>query len=477
MPGIRDPFRARFILGLSIFLIALVSLSRVLAQAGIQRRLLALSAGLILGIAAAASLEGPPQLGLPGEAVRGISGVMGEDPRESSGGQGARRAAGMGYLELRGVTGAGGLRATARGRVLVFFPPEALPRLREFGRGAEVLVEGAFAGGTGGFNGASPMFRAKAVHIVGPAPAWEQLRTGIRLAILDKLKPHIWGGLGAALLLGVKDNLDSELAKKYQFAGCSHVLALSGMHLAIVAAITAFFLRKPLGLKLSSITGAAFILLYVALIGAQPSLERAAIMYLLGAAVVLGFLPRQPRTSGPISLLAMAFLIQIVLRPSSGTSLSFILSYLALAGILTVGEFFHGILRGRLPELLASPLAASLGAYLATAAVVAAGFGIIRPVGLLAGLVIVPLTTVFMVGAMAALALSFISPFLTGIAGMGLTLFYSLLDHTVTLAARVPGLAANGWGRELFLSFLVVVLCIFPGRPYSIRRQSLAPFN
>ncbi|MFP3041646.1 ComEC/Rec2 family competence protein [Treponema primitia] len=469
LPVIRDPFRARFILCLSIFLVVLVSLSRVFFQAGIQRRLLALSAGLILGIAAAASLEGPPRLGLPGEAVQGISGVMGEDPRESSGGQGARRAAGMGYLDLRGVTGAGGLRSTARGRVLVFFPPEALPRLREFGRGAEVLVEGAFAGG---FNGASPMFRAKAVHIVKPAPAWEQLRTGIRLVILDKLRPHIWGGLGAALLLGVKDNLDSELAKKYQFAGCSHVLALSGMHLAIVAAITAFFLRKPLGLKLSSIAGAVLILLYVALIGAQPSLERAAIMYLLGAAAVLGFLPRRP-----LSLLAMAFLIQIVLRPSAGASLSFILSYLALAGILTVGEFFHGILRGRLPELLASPLAASLGAYLATAAVVAAGFGIIRPVGLLAGLVIVPLTTVFMVGAMAALALSFISPFLTGIIGMGLTLFYSLLDHMVTLAARVPGLAANGWGRELSLSLLVVGLCIFPGRPYSIRRQSLAPFN
>jgi competence protein ComEC len=297
------------------------------------------------------------------------------------------------------------------------------------------------------------------------------MRTGVRLAILDKLEGHIWGGLGGALLLGVKDNLDSALAQKYQFAGCSHVLALSGMHLAIVAALVAFFLRRPLGLKAASIAGAVLILLYVTLIGVQPSLERAAIMYLLGTAAVLGFLPRQP-----LSLLAMAFLIQIAIRPTSGTSISFILSYLALAGILTLGEFFHNILRGRTPELLAQPLSASLGAYLATSAVVAANFGMARPVGILAGLFVIPLTTVFLIGAMAALALSFISPLLMNILGMGLTLLYSLLDWTVSLAARVPGIVVNGWGRELCLSLLIAALCLFLGRPYNRRRQALASF-
>jgi competence protein ComEC len=294
---------------------------------------------------------------------------------------------------------------------------------------------------------------------------------------LDKLEPHIWGGLGAALLLGVKDNLDSALAQKYQAAGCSHVLALSGMHLAIVAGLVAFFLRKPLGLKAAALTGTLCILLYVTLIGVQPSLERSAIMYLLGAATAVGFLPRQPRTSGPLSLLAMAFLIQIALRPSAGTTLSFTLSYLALVGILTVGEFLHGLLRGRLPELLTSPLSASVGAYLATQVVVAAAFGIIRPVGLLAGLIIVPLTTVFMVGAMAALALSFVSPFLTNLLGIGLEVCYSILDWLVSLAARVPGLSTGAGTRELLLTLTVIALCLYPGHSYNVRRRALVPFN
>jgi competence protein ComEC len=193
-------------------------------------------------------------------------------------------------------------------------------------------------------------------------------------------------------------------------------------------------------------------------------------MYILGVLAVFGFLPRQP-----LSLLAMAFVIQLALRPSSAHSLSFTLSYLALGGILTAGELIHALLRGRLPEFLASPLSASLGAYLATQTVIA-GLGIIRPVGILAGLVIVPLTTVFMIAVIAALPLSVISPFLMGFLDLGLTLFYSLMDRVVSLAALAPGIVANGWARELFLTLLAAGLCLCLGYPYSIRRRTLAPF-
>jgi competence protein ComEC len=478
LPAAARPCLALILL---LFALALVSASRVLAlgwgasspgffrggvrleHRRIHRRALALAAGIILGIAAAAaSLETLPRLGLPVEAVQGIAGILDEDPRESGGGRG------MGRLSLQSVSGAGGIRAGARGRVLVFFPAEALPRLRDFGRGAEVFLEGEFLADRAESGG---LFRARSTHIVRAAPVWEQRRTGIRLALLEKLEGHSWGGLGAALLLGVKDNLDSGLAENYRNAGCSHVLALSGMHLAIVAALAAFFLRRPLGLKAASVLGAALILLYVSLIGAQPSLERSAIMCLLGAAAVTGFLPRQP-----LSLLAMAFVIQLVIRPSAGNSLSFILSYLALAGILTMGEFLHGLFRGRVPEFLAAPLSASLGAYLATQAV-AAGFGVVRPVGALAGLVIVPLTTVFMIAVIAALPISFVAPFLMRYLDMGLSLFYALLERVVSLAALVPGLTANGWARELLLTLLAAGLCLYPGYPYSIRRRTLAPFT
>ncbi|AEF86992.1 putative ComE protein [Treponema primitia ZAS-2] len=432
----------------------------------LHRQALALTGGLVLGIAARGSIDQAPRLGLPPETVRALTGTLAEDPRSTSTGKG------MGYLVLNSAVGSGGLRSTAQGRVLVFFPGEALPRVKDFGRGAEIYVEGNFTESSGKGFAAAPLFRASGVHVSKPAPVWEQRRTAIRLALLDKLEAQPWGGLGAALILGVRDSLDSDLAQAYTHAGCSHVLALSGMHLAIVAALAAFFLRKPLGLKPAALAGAALIVLYVTLVGAQPSLERSAIMYLLGTAAILGFLPRQV-----LSLLAAAFLIQLLIHPSAGDSLSFTLSYLALAGILTVGETVHGLLRGRLPETLAQPLSASLGAYLATTAISASAFGMVRPVGLLAGLIIVPLTTVFMVAALAALGLSFFSPFLSNLVGMGLSALYALLDRLVSLAALVPGINAGGQGRELILSLALASLCLCRGSIHIKRRQALAPFN
>jgi competence protein ComEC len=243
------------------------------------------------------------------------------------------------------------------------------------------------------------------------------------------------------------------------------------MHLAVLSGILAFLLRKPLGLRFSAILGAVFVLGYVFLVGAQASLERAAIMYLLGTVAVLGVLPRRPAF-----LLGMAFLIQIALRPASGDSLSFILSYLALGGILFAGEAVHDLIRGPVPEALASPLSASLGAYTATSAVSAACFGVVRPVGIIAGLVIVPLTTLFMIGTLVWLVLDPLIPLLARPAAAALSLIYMLLGRLVSLAALVPGLVSRGPAAELALSLGAAILCIYLRDRRLRRRNQLAPF-
>jgi competence protein ComEC len=464
---LRDSFGLPGLLCFLFLLIIPVSLYRsgtfIDPPPGGSSRIYALILGLLLGTGARWNAADPVRLGLPAETVTGIRGILTEDPRESRDGRG------MGYLTLEAArspgTGAGEIRGSAGGRVLVFFPEGTLPRLKEFGRGSAVYAEGVFAKGT-------PFFRARAVYILKPAPAHEQLRTGIRIALLDKLALYSWGGLASALLLGVRDTLDGDLAEAYQKAGCPHVLALSGMHLAIVSATAAFFLKRPLGFRGAAITGAVFIVLYVLLVGAQPSLIRSAIMYLLGTGALLGTLPRRP-----LDLLSMSFLVQLIISPGSGDTLSFILSYLALAGILVVGEHIQTVLRGRLPAFLSGPLAASLGAFIATSAVTAASFGILRPVGIPAGLVIVPLTSVFMVGAMAVLALNFFTPFAARPLGFVLGLIYYVLDRLVSLAALVPGIPAFGRRAGIALSLGIAVLCVILGKRYVQSRNRLAPFT
>jgi competence protein ComEC len=261
------------------------------------------------------------------------------------------------------------------------------------------------------------------------------------------------------------------MARSFRDAGCSHILALSGMHLAIISAVIAFFLRKALGLRAAALAGSLIIAAYVYLAGGQPSLVRAAIMYLLGVLSLLGNMKVRP-----LNLLSLAFLIQLAWDPGAGASLSFILSYLALGGILLTGEALHELLRGKSPAVLAGGLSASAGAFLAGAAVVSLYFGVLRPVGILAGLLLMPLATVFMIGALGNLALCFIAPALAGPPGRLLSLLAGVQQALVTLAARAPGLPVPRPLPVLALSLLFAVLIGYGGWRRRLSRTSLAPF-
>lgn len=471
--------RVTLALWFGILLTALISLIRVLGTfpilvvGGLENTrlfreitlsLLALTAGFALGFAARFGAPGPVRLGLREGKIAGLTGTLMGDPRRLSGGRG------MAFLDLETAAGKDGLRASACGEVLVFFPEEAVPRLRTFGRLSRVYLEGAFLPPSAGRAG--PVFQARGVHILESAPSVERFRTGARLAIAGKFSPHAWGGLALALLLGVRDSLETELSASYRDAGCAHVLALSGMHLAIVSAVIAFLLKKPLGIKAAAVLGGVFILLYAGLVGSLPSLERAVLMYLLGTLAVLGAFPRRPAV-----LLALAFVIQICLRPASGDSLSFILSYLALAGILALGEPLHDLFRGLVPEALSLPLSASIGAFLATAGVSAASFGILRPVGIFAGLVITPLTGVFMIAAMMYLAAAFL-PLLPAapLLGRALSFLYEVLFRIAGWAGQVPGLEVSNPQTVLAASLAVSAALVLFWKYRSEKGRRLVPF-
>jgi competence protein ComEC len=433
----------------------------------------ALSLGFSLGLAARMGVREEPAFGIPQEGLTGIKGILLDDPRMLKGGRG------MGTLALEEAAGAAGLRVSARGRVPVFFPEGAIPGLRSFGRGSRVYIEGKPVRGGDGKTG-SVFFRAAAVHIMdGPGTA-DRIRTDLRMILSERFSREntpgnagqSWGGLALALLLGIRDNLNPELQDAYQRAGCSHVLALSGMHLAIVSGLIAFLLRRPLGLHAAALLGACFIILYVYLVGVQPSLERAAIMYLLGTLAVLGALPRKP-----VSLLGMTFLLQILIRPESGDSPSFILSYLALGGILIPGEAIRNLWQGRLPKVFSEPLAASVGAFIATAGVSVFSFGMLRPIGIIAGILVVPLTTIFMIAAMLWLGLGGLFPILAPPVRFVLSGIYGILSRLVNAAGGVPGIGVARPGLILGLSLVSAGILLWVSRRDTKRRIRLAPFG
>jgi len=456
-----------------ILSLAALCLFRVLASVCRENRLLqltsicstALAAGLMLGICAAGAGRTSVHFGLVTDRITAVEGFLLEDPRIISNGKAVVS------LSLRKCAADGGVRASSKGEITVFFPQENAGRLREFGRGAEVFAEGSLrpTNGQGVFE-SGWTFSANSLHVVKPAPAIERMRTGIRLGLIKRFEGKNWGGLALALLLGIKDNLDTNLAVLYRKAGCSYILALSGMHLAVLAALIAFFLKKPLGLKAASIAGAAVICLYCFIVGPMPSLNRAALMYLLGAAAVLGALPKKP-----FPILCLSFLIQIIISPAAGHSVSFILSYLALAGILIISPLLYSLFAGKAPDFILRPLSASCGAFIATAGVTDFYFGVIVPMGIFTGLVLVPLTAIFMIGSLAWLVLDIFS--FSGFLNIPLSLLYRLMEGVVTLAGSIPNISA---GKPSFiLTFSLVLTLLIAVFEYRQRwaRLKLQPFD
>jgi competence protein ComEC len=416
-------------------------------------RIIAFTVGLALGIGAGAKSAQKTAFGIPETQVQAVSGTLLNDPRLISGGRA------MATLSLGMSLGSNGVRASAQGEITVFFPEESIGRLREFGRGCEVFAEGSLRRGTGGFVGVY-LFPAETLRITQVPPPIERLRTGLRLGLTQRFTRSStddasWGGLSLALLLGIRDNLDSGLASLFRGSGCAHIIALSGMHLAVLVGIVSFLLRKVLGFRIAALSGALFIIAYCFIVGPLPSLNRAALMYLLGVLAVIGMLQKEP-----LSLLGMAFLLQLVMSPRAGYSVSFILSYLALLGIIILGRGLIHIFKGSIPTFLLSPISVSMGAFIATAGVAVSYFGTLYPIGIITGLFLTPLITFYMLGSLAWLGFDQLLPTYSALLSRPLSFIYWLMEKIAAIAGYVPGIRAQPW-LVIVLSLLLAVLIIW----------------
>ncbi|WP_164491756.1 DNA internalization-related competence protein ComEC/Rec2 [Staphylospora marina] len=145
------------------------------------------------------------------------------------------------------------------------------------------------------------------------------------------LFPEEHVGLVRALLLGERREVSPETEEAWRELGIVHVLSVSGMHVAILAA-TALALLKRLGLTRERAAWILILLLpvYAALTGLEPPVVRAAITAGLTLwAMALG------KPADALSFLALALLAQLMLEPLVIVEAGFQLTFLVTAAIVT----------------------------------------------------------------------------------------------------------------------------------------------
>ncbi len=251
--------------------------------------------------------------------------------------------------------------------------------------------------------GAAGSLRAASVRIVTASDgitlqrARESAGDALRLAL-----PEPEAGLAAGILIGLRERVDRALAADFATAGTSHVVAISGWNIAIVAGIVVAVMRgRPRRVVAMAVAGT--IAAYVVAAGASPSVVRAAVM----AGVVLGARESGRAARAPAAL-ALAAVGMPAVEPAMIGDAGFRLSVAATAGLLAwgtpLGRWFGGLAGGRMPGWLAEGLGISLAAQAATLPDVLMTFGRLSLVAPVTNLAVVPLVPAAMGAGVLAMA-------------------------------------------------------------------------
>lgn len=218
-------------------------------------------------------------------------------------------------------------------------------------------------------------------------------------------------GLAEALLIGYKDDLDKKLVESYTNTGVVHIIAISGMHLALIYGLlilltTPLKRRKQLKwLRIPLILTALW--LFTLLAGAQPSVVRSAVMF---SCIALG--EALSRRTSIYNTLALSAFLLLAYNPFWLWDVGFQLSY---AAVLSIVRFYRPVynwfyLPNKALDFLWKTMAISIAAQILTTPISIYHFHQFPVLFLLTNIVAVPVSSLVLFGEIAICAFEWLTP-------------------------------------------------------------------
>lgn len=310
--------------------------------------------------------------------------------------------------------------------------------------------------------------------VLSKAEGWSLAQTlaSLRQHLAAEIKAAIGGPSGAvatALITGLRGGIPDNVWRDMQAAGMAHLLAISGLHLGLVAGTVFFACRimlaliPPLALRWPTkkiAAGVALLLafVYLMLTGATVPTQRAFIMTALMLVAVM--VDRNPFS---MRLVAWSALLVLASQPESLLGASFQMSFAAVIALIAVYE--TGV--GRMPEgaggldwrllmYVAGVVLTTVIASTATAPLGIYHFGRLPTFSILANVLAVPLTAFWIMplGLLGMLLLPFgLENWCLVLMGFGIDMMLDIAAWT----AAVPG-AVIGVPRPPLSSLVLVLL-------------------
>lgn len=280
-------------------------------------------------------------------------------------------------------------------------------------------------------------------------------------------------GIIAAMTLGDKSQMDTELKDIYSRVGAAHVLALSGMHLMIIYAVVTLFVGWWRFRSLAQITTVLAIWGFAFLTGLSPSIMRAAFMITIYALLSLGYRERMS-----VNTLAFTAIVMLVINPFALYDIGFQLSFMAVLAIVLVNPLFTTLIplpvlqRHRWLKVLWGLTTVSLAAQIGTAPLVAYYFGRFSTYFLLSNYLVVPMTTIILYLTLTCIVVFWWSS-LQQLLVMSLSAVVSLTNLLLSDVATLPLSSVEGIHLSTLQLYLIYILIGSLGVIISLYRKNV----
>ena len=210
---------------------------------------------------------------------------------------------------------------------------------------------------------------------------------------LERALPEPEAALAAGILLGERGAIPATLTDDFNAAGISHLVAISGYNVTLVAGFGIGALSWVLGRRNAALVSIGLVILFAVFVGALPSILRAAVMgvLMLGASLV-------GRPGSALTAIAAAGAGLTLWQPLAIDDVAFQLSFAATFGLILLARPIADALRPALGRFLPAPAADFLGeesavtiaATVAVLPIIAVSFGRVSLVAVPANLLALP---------------------------------------------------------------------------------------
>lgn len=203
---------------------------------------------------------------------------------------------------------------------------------------------------------------------------------------IDQLFSGVNAGYMKGLIIGDKDDLDPDTFAEFSRLGLTHILAISGMHVAVFVGSLLFIFKACRLTRETSLTAVIFLIpIYVLLTGASPSVVRAGVMGMIGF-----YAARRGLLKDGLHILSATAWMMLLWNPYFLLNVSFQLSFLVTAGLMLFVPKLMPFL-SFVPRWLAGTVGVTLAAQFVSFPLTIYYFNQFSLVSFLANLLMVPL--------------------------------------------------------------------------------------